>query len=84
MATSSFLQHGQSSPVDDYKAPISACGQGPQMESTPGSTSYVNIHKLSSLDGYEVPMKHVAKALRENPLPADSAGYVVFEAIYEK
>ena len=84
MARSSFLQHGQSSPVDDYEAPISACGQGPQMESTPGSTSYVNIHKLSPLDGYEVPMKHVAKALSENPLPADNAGYVVFEAIYEK
>ena len=84
MAASSFLQHGQSSPVDDYEAPISVCGQGPRMESAPGSTSYVNIHTLSPLDVYEVPMKHVAKVLSENPQPADNAGYVVFEAINKK
>ena len=54
------------------------------MESAPGSTSYVNKHKISPQDGYEVPMRHVAKVLSENPLPADNAGYVVFGAINEK
>ena len=84
MATASFLQHGQSSSPDRYEVLISFGDQGPQMEPTPESTSYVNIHTLFPLDGHEVPMRHVAKGLSENPLLVDNAGYVVFEAIDEK
>ena len=84
MATSVFLQHGQSSPLDGYEAPINFGNQGQRTESAPGSTSYVNIHTLSPLDGYEVPMRHVANVGSENPLPTDNAGYVVFEAINKK
>ena len=84
MVTSLFLQHGQSSPQDGYEAPINLGNQGQQTESAPGSTSYVNIHTLSPLDGYEVPMRHVANVVSENPLPADNAGYVVFEASNKK
>ena len=54
------------------------------MASAPGSTTYVNIHTLSPLNGYEVPMRHVARVLSKNPQPADNAGYIVFEAIDKK
>ena len=54
----SFLQNDQSFLLDGYEVPISVGGQNAQMESSLESTPYVNMHKFSSLDGYEVPLRH--------------------------
>ena len=54
----SFLQIDQSSSLVGNEVPISAGSQNAQMESSLESTDYVNMHTLSSLDGYEVPMRH--------------------------
>ena len=57
MATSSFPQTDQSFLLDGYEVPISVGSQNALMESSLESTAYVNKHKLSSLDGYEVPLR---------------------------
>ena len=54
-----FLQNDQSFLLDGYEVPMTFGGQNAQMESALRSTGYVNMHKLSSLDGYEVPMQHI-------------------------
>ena len=69
----SFLQNVQSSSLVGNEVPISAGSQNAQMESSLESTDYVNMHTLSSLDGYEVPMRHTMSVQQKFTLKGEYA-----------